>query len=165
MKVIEAISKLEEILDVHAEKVTDAGFAAKKSLEAFDKAGEPCELDSPNAVCIYSTIFVGTEGMDADEMLGFFTCFEIKKGEISDVKMASDSLQVSSDLDNLITELNAAEDPGEFIKKRGEEAEAEANAALAEMEKEIKKIELVGKIAVGCLFGIIAILGIIIAIL
>ncbi len=161
----EAISKLDEILDIHSEKITDAGFVAAKALEASDKNGEPCALDSPDAECIYATVFVGTEGMSADDMLGFFACFEIKKGELSDVEMASEMLHVNTDLDKLIAELKEADDPTELIKKRGEEAEAEAAAALAEMEKEIKKIELVGKVAVGCLIGIIAILGIIIALL
>ena len=161
----EAINKLDEILDIHSEKITAAGFVAAKALEASDKNGEPCALDSEDAECISATVFVGTEGMSTDDMLGFFACFDIKKGELSEEEMANEMLHVNTELDDLIAELKESDDPAGLIKRRGEEAEAEAAAALAEMEKEIKKIELVGKVAAGCLIGIIVILGIIIAIL
>ncbi len=161
MKATDVINELRPLLDEYAGKIRDNGLMAEILIEGCDRGGETCLPEDDGAESIDAIIYLGTEDMDPDNMLGCVASFDVDKhGEISDVQFAEELARFKTDAGELMSEVFASEDPKGLIEKKIAEAEAEAEAAMEKLEKDIAKIELVGKIAIASLFGIIIILGI-----
>ena len=166
MKITDARRELEAVLEEYSRKITEAGLTAESEIEGYNKDGEPCATDSEKAVGICAVIYVGTEGMTKDDMIGCPMDFTIeKKDVISDVKFAEELQLFKADAEKLIADIAAAENPAIFIENKCAEVEAEAEAAIKRFEHDVAMIEKIGKIAAFVLLGVIVVLGVIIAIL
>ena len=166
MLISNAIEQFRSLFNEFSERFSSIGLRTQIEIDTNNEDGEICSHDSETAAELMAAIYIGSEYMSDDDMLGYFSLLDINKGvTVSKDELSKEILRLKNDLNDLYEKLLSANDKAQLIIEEAEKADKEAEAALKEFESNIERLNLIGKFAAFGLLGVIVVLAIILAIL
>ena len=151
-----AKEKIEASIVPIEEKLRSLGFLTKREFYYEDSNFEKLDFTSKKDGYINGDLTVYTDFMSEDEglILGVFA--EISSGEIDEYALDNEIAEFEEGSLELIARLEESANPEECLKEHLEQTKKEAEDAIKEFEKKIRKNSTIAYVALGVAILIIA---------
>ncbi|MBQ8381555.1 MAG: hypothetical protein IJY18_06635 [Clostridia bacterium] len=167
------VEMLREVLDTTREKILNTKHAEALKIETDISFCDTELNETPeyvpgksNAIYAYLTVYMAGFDGEEDPAYGYTMMIDLEEKKLSPTELfEKEKEEFLTDTDRFIALLEETDDPAALIKAESDDAEREVNELMEKFERDMRKLKIASRIAIGALIGVLVLIVILKAIL